>query len=182
MMTINKLAAICSGALAFGAATGQRAAAEVLSVGSDGFEVRESVHVAAAPDKAYAALLQPAKWWASDHTFSGSAANMTLDARAGGCWCETLPGGGSVEHMRVVYAVPDKTLRLRGALGPFQGLGAEGAMTWSVKNGAGGTEITVSYALGGYAKDGFDGLSKAADQVLGEQLERLKKLIDGRQT
>ena len=32
---------------------------------------------------------------------------------------------------------------------------------------------------GGYAKDGFDGASKAADHVLGEQMERLKKLVDG---
>ena len=38
--------------------------------------------------------------------------------------------------------------------------------------------MSISYALGGYAKDGFDMLSKAADHVLGEQLERLRKLID----
>ena len=59
------------------------APAEVLSVGSSGFEVRETVHVAAAPDKAYAVLLQPARWWSSDHTFSGNAANLVLEARAG---------------------------------------------------------------------------------------------------
>jgi Polyketide cyclase / dehydrase and lipid transport len=177
--TSNRMAALCTGALVFGAA-GQRAAAEVVSVGANGFEVRESVHVAAASDKAYAALLQPAKWWASDHTFSGSAANLTLDARVGGCWCESLPDGGSVEHMRIVYVAPGKMLRLRGALGPFQGLGVDGAMTWSVKSGASGTDISFSYTLGGYAKDGFDGLSKAADRVLGEQLERLTKLIDVR--
>jgi hypothetical protein len=156
----------------------QGASAEVLSVGPNGFEVRETVHVAAASDKAYAALLQPARWWSSDHTFSGNAANLVLDARAGGCWCENLPDGGSVEHLHVVYVAPGKTLRLRGALGPFQGLGVEGAMTWTVKSGANGTDISVSYTLGGYAKDGFDAASKAADRVLGEQIERLRKLID----
>ena len=154
------------------------ASAEVLSVGPNGFEVRETVHVAAASDKAYAALLQPARWWSSDHTFSGNAANLVLDARAGGCWCESLPDGGSVEHLHVVYVAPGKTLRLRGALGPFQGLGVEGAMTWTVKSGANGTDISVSYTLGGYAKDGFDAASKAADRVLGEQIERLRKLSD----
>ena len=156
----------------------QGVTAEVLSVGPNGFEVRETVHVAAASDKAYAALLQPARWWSSDHTFSGSASNLALDARAGGCWCENLPDGGSVEHLRVVYVAPGRTLRLRGALGPFQGLGADGAMTWVLKSGANGTDISVSYALGGYAKDGFDAASKAADHVLGEQIERLRKLID----
>jgi len=152
--------------------------AEVLSVGANGFEVRQTAHVAAASDKAFAMLLQPARWWSSEHTFSGSAANLVLDARAGGCWCENLPDGGSVEHLHVVYVAPGKALRLRGALGPFQALGVEGSMTWTVKAGATGTDISVSYSVGGYAKDGFDGASKAADHVLAEQIERLRKSIE----
>jgi uncharacterized protein YndB with AHSA1/START domain len=158
---------------------GGSAAAEVIDVAAHGFEVRESVQVAASPDQVFAVLLQPARWWSSDHTFSGSAANLVLEARAGGCWCETLPNGGSVEHLRVVYVAPGKVLRLRGALGPFQGLAVEGAMTWSVKSNGSGSDISISYAVGGYVKDGFDALSKAADRVLGEQIERLKKTIDG---
>jgi uncharacterized protein YndB with AHSA1/START domain len=153
--------------------------AEVLGVAANGFEVRESIHLAVSADKAYTALMQPAKWWGSGHTFSGNAANLSLDGRAGGCWCEALPGGGSVEHMRVVYIEPGKILRLRGALGPFQGLGVDGAMTWSIKSVADGTEVSVSYAVGGYAKDGFDALSIGADKVLAEQVQRLKKFIDG---
>jgi hypothetical protein len=57
-------------------------------------------------------------------------------------------------------------------------LGADGALTWILKSGANGTDISVSYTLGGYAKDGFEAASKAADRVLGEQIERLRKLID----
>jgi uncharacterized protein YndB with AHSA1/START domain len=178
-MTAMKKWLVCVGALAAAVWIGRPAAAEVMSAGQNGFEIRETVHVAATPDKAYAALLQPARWWSSEHTFSGSAANLTLDARAGGCWCETLADGGFAEHMHVVYAAPGKMLRLRGALGPFQGLGVEGAMTWSVKAGTSGTDISISYAVGGYVKDGFDALSKGVDHVLGEQLERLRKLIDG---
>jgi uncharacterized protein YndB with AHSA1/START domain len=158
---------------------GGNCTAEVVGVATNGFEVRETVHIAASADKVYAAMLLPAKWWSSDHTFSGSAANLTLEPRAGGCWCEALPGGGSAQHMQVVYVVPGKTLRLRGALGPFQGLGIEGAMTWSIKSGSDGTDVSVSYAVGGYAKDGFDGLSKGADKVLGEQIQLLKKFTEG---
>jgi len=157
------------------------AAAEVASVASNGFEVRESAHVAAPPDKVYAGLLHPARWWSSDHTFSGSSVNLTLDARPGGCWCETLRDGGSVEHLRVIYVSPGKVLRLRGGLGPFQTLGVEGVMTFTIKPGAGGSEVSLTYAVGGYSKDGFDTLSKAADQVLAEQLERLKDFVEGRQ-
>ena len=178
MNEYKNAAAVFIGALLLSAPLGRRAAAEVVSAGPGGFEVRETVHVSATPDKAYAALLKPARWWASDHTFSGKSANLTLDARVGGCWCESLPNGGSAEHMRVVFVAPGDTLRLRGALGPFQAMGVEGAMTLSVKAAAGGTDVSISYALGGYAKDGFDMLSKAADHVLGEQLERLRKLID----
>src|SRR5277367_5153206 len=168
---------IYSAAFALAVTAAGRAAADVVSVGSNGFEVRETAHVAAAPDKVYSALLLPSHWWNSDHTFSRNAANLSLDARAGGCWCETLPGGGSVEHLRVVYVSPGKTIRLRGALGPLQGLGVDGAMTWSVKSAASGTDISVSYLIGGYAKDGFDEVSKGVDHVLGEQIERLKKFI-----
>jgi len=156
-----------------------RASAEVLSAAANGFEVRETVHVAAAPDKAYAALLLPARWWSPVHTFSQNADNLKLDARAGGCWCETLPDGGSAEHLRVVFVAPGKILRLRGALGPLQGMGVEGALTWTLKGNGTGTEISVSYAAGGFAKDGLVEMSKAVDRVLGEQIERLKKLIDG---
>jgi hypothetical protein len=158
---------------------GGNCSAEVIGVAANGFEVRETIHLAASADKAYAALMQPAKWWSSNHTFSGNAANLYLEGRAGGCWCESLPGGGSAEHMRVVYVVPGKTLRLRGALGPFQGLAVDGAMTWSIKSVADGTEISVRYAVGGYVKDGFDALSIGADKVLAEQIQLLKKFLDG---
>ena len=176
MVANNRLLG-CWGALA-ASLIGASAAAEVQSAGASGFEVRQTVHVAAPSDKAFAALLQPARWWSSEHTFSGNAANLTLDARAGGCWCESLPDGGSVEHLHVIYVAPGKVLRLRGALGPFQAMAVDGVMTWSVKAAANGTDISLSYAIGGYAKDGFENLAKGADHVLGEQIEHLKKLID----
>jgi len=178
MRHMNKLT-ICAAVWMLAWTAGERAHAEVVSAGGNGFEIRETAHTAAPPDKVYAALLLPAHWWSSEHTFSGSAANLVLDARAGGCWCETLPDGGSVEHLRVVYVLPGKTLRLRGALGPFQGLAVDGVMTWSVKGVTDGTDISFTYAIGGYAKDGFEGMSKMTDRVLGEAIERLKKSVDG---
>jgi uncharacterized protein YndB with AHSA1/START domain len=155
-----------------------RAPAEVADSAANGFTLVETAHVAGAPDKVYAALIAPARWWSADHTYSGDAANLTLDARAGGCWCETLPDGGSVLHMTVVYAAPGKALRLRGALGPFQAMAADGAMTWSLKPGANGTDVTLTYALVGYAIDGFDRIADAADGVLNEQVTRLKLYVE----
>lgn len=144
----------------------------------NGFTVTETAAVAAAPDQVYGALIAPARWWSSEHTYSHDAANLTLDARAGGCWCETLPGGGSVQHMVVVNAIPGKLLRLRGALGPLQGMAVDGAMTYSMRPAGTRTQLILTYTVGGYAKQGFGELAKAVDSVLGEQTARLARLIE----
>jgi hypothetical protein len=70
--------------------------------------------------------------------------------RAGGCFCERLKDGGSVQHLQVVYAAPGKGLRLRGALGPLQMEGVDGTLAWTLKPAEGGTSVTQSYAVGGY--------------------------------
>lgn len=156
----------------------EKVSAEVTDAAPNGFTIRETVHVAATPDKVYAALIAPQRWWSSKHSFSGNAANMSLDARAGGCWCETLPDGGSVLHMTVVYAAPGKGLRLRGALGPFQTMAVDGALIWSLAPANGGTDITLTNTTGGYTKDGFDKISHLVDAVMAEQITRLKTYIE----
>jgi hypothetical protein len=148
--------------------------AEVVGVSANGFEVREQLHVELPADKIYEAIVSPARWWDSAHTYSGNAANMTLDARAGGCWCEKLENGGSVQHLQVVYVAPGHALRLRGALGPLQAMAVDGAMTWTLKSTPKGTDLSLTYAVGGYSKDGFAALSTAVDQVLADQVARLR--------
>ncbi|HKD21169.1 MAG TPA: SRPBCC domain-containing protein [Rhizomicrobium sp.] len=156
----------------------EQARAEVADAGANGFTLRGTAHMAASPDKVYGSLITPQRWWSSQHTFSGDAANMSLDAKAGGCWCETLPNGGSVLHMTVVYAAPGKGLRLRGGLGPFQSMAADGAMVWTLAPKDGGTDVTLSYAVAGYAKDGFDKIAHGASGVLDEQMSRLKSYVE----
>jgi uncharacterized protein YndB with AHSA1/START domain len=157
------------------------ARAEVISISGTGFEIQKTFHVASSAAKAYAVLLTPSRWWSSDHTYSGNAANLTLDPRIGGCWCEKLPdSGGSVDHMHIALLMPGKLLRMRGALGPLQGMGVDGAMTFELKPAANGTDVTMNYAVGGYNKAGFDEISKAVNQVLSEQMESLRKAIDGK--
>jgi uncharacterized protein YndB with AHSA1/START domain len=152
--------------------------AAVTDAAANGFSVTEKVHIAAPPDKVYGELIVPAHWWSSTHTFSRSAANLTLDAKAGGCWCETLPNGGSVQHLAVVFAMPGKTLVMRGALGPLQGLGVEGAMTITLKPVADGTDLSLTYNVGGYLKDGLQSMAAPVDGVLAEQMNRLKSDVE----
>ncbi len=154
------------------------ARAEVVDAQSGGFEVRETVQIAAPPEKVYAALGQIGRWWDSEHTFSRDANHLTFDPVAGGCFCESLPGGGSAVHMRVIYAAPGQALRLEGALGPLQGLGGTGHLAWTLTAKAGGTELVQTYDFGGYAKGGFDGWATPVDRVLGQQEARLKNWVE----
>lgn len=168
-------AAVAAGLIALGLGC---ARAAVVESAANGFAIEQMAHIAAPPDRLYAALIQPAKWWNPRHTFSGSAANLSLDARAGGCFCEKLPNGGSVQHLVVVEADSGKTLRLRGSLGPFQGNGVDGALTFSLKASADGTELTLDNVAGGFMKGGFGKWPALADQMLAEQLTRLKRYVE----
>lgn len=167
-------------ALSIGALTAIPAAqAEVIDQSEYGFAVRHKVEVKASPDEVYKMLLAPNKWWSKDHSWSGDAGNFYLDAQAGGCFCEKLPGGkdasnGSVEHMRVVFAQPGKLLRMVGALGPLQNEAANGTLTIAIKaTGKGTTIIGFEYTVGGYMRFKIDQMAPAVDKVIGENLSRL---------
>jgi uncharacterized protein YndB with AHSA1/START domain len=157
------------------------AAADVVSAAPGGFEVRSRAVVAAAPAEAWAMLGRIGQWWSPDHTYSGSAANLRLKAKAGGCFCETLAAGGSVEHGRVLTAMPGKLLVLDAALGPVQSHGAAGRLSWSLRAVDGGTELTQTYIAGGYFRSSAEALAPLVDKVMAEQLGRLQaRLAKGR--
>ena len=146
---------------------------DVVSSGPSGFAVREEAEYSGAPAAAWRRLIHPADWWSSQHTYTGDAAHMSLSVEPGGCWCETLPNGGFVRHMEVVYAAPGVALRLVGGLGPLQAMGASGALTFKLSAAEGGkTKVVAEYTVVGYAADGFAQLAVAVDQVLAEQLKR----------
>ena len=150
----------------------------VVSATDSGFEVLENVSVSAPPKEAYARLLNVGAWWNKEHTLSGDAANLSLDARPGGCFCERLRDGGGVQHLSVVYVAPNQTLRLTGGLGPLQALGVAGSMTITLTPSGDTTTISLRYRVGGYTSDGISKWAVPVDGVLGEQLGRLKRLID----
>lgn len=156
---------------------GAAAQAEVVDAQANGFQVRRTITVNAAPDKVYAALIAPAGWW--NPTYSGDPANLRIEAKAGGCWCESLPKSkGEVAHMRVVYVDPPRLIRFEGSLGPLQQTGAGGHMTWQVTPKGGGAELTWTYDVGGYMQGGLAAFAPAVDGVFAEQMERLKKRVE----
>jgi uncharacterized protein YndB with AHSA1/START domain len=154
-------------------------AADVQAKGHGGFVVDHDVPLAAPPERAYQALTAEVdRWWDADHSYSGRAASFTLDARAGGCFCERLDDGGSVEHMRVVYASPGKRLRLMGGLGPLQGMGASGPMDFELLPDGARTRLKFRYTVSGFAPDGFEAIAEPVDAVLRGQLLRLAAYLE----
>ena len=155
------------------------APAEVIDSSAGGFTVKHAVRIAAPPADVYRRMTDDVgHWWNSSHTFSGNSLNLSIDPHAGGCFCEKLSDGGSVMHMVVVYADPGKVIRLKGGIGPLQALGVAGSMTWSFEADGSATRLEVVYAVGGYNPHGLQGMSMAVDRVLGEQVARLKNLIE----
>jgi uncharacterized protein YndB with AHSA1/START domain len=153
--------------------------ADVIDSAPNGFTSEHVLTIAAPPTQVFKSLVEDVgRWWDPAHSYSGVAENFTIDPRPGGCFCEQLGDGGYVEHMRVVFIDPGKTLRLAGGLGPLQALGVAGAMTFSLKPAASGTELTYRYVVGGYGGGGLDELAGPVDTVQLGQLQRLKRFVE----
>jgi uncharacterized protein YndB with AHSA1/START domain len=151
------------------------ATAEVTDQSLAGFTSRSVHDFAASPEAVWQALTEDIHaWWNPDHTWSGAADNLFLDAEAGEEFGEELPGGGTVTHLEVVYADPGKLLRLRGSLGPLQAMAVVGVLSVEFAAVGEGTQLTVTYAVGGYAAEGLQGLAGPVDGVIVEQFERLR--------
>jgi len=144
-----------------------------------GFLVKFDVGINAPVAKVYDALVaQIASWWNPEHTYSHDAKNLSIDARPGGCFCEKLPNGGGMEHLRVLYIAPPQVVRFSGALGPLQASGVAGSMTWKLTGAADSTRLDLSYSVGGFIPGGFEKIAPAVEGMLREQLDRLKLFVE----
>ena len=145
-----------------------------------GFTAKTVVTINAAPERAFAALVNDVgRWWDKAHTWSGNAGNLWLTANPGGCFCETLANGGGVAHAVVNHVIPGELLRMTGALGPLQEHAVTGTLTWQFAKAAQGTTATQTYSVAGHFPGSLDKLAGPVDQVVGEQLKRLKAFLEG---
>lgn len=185
-MNCSTIASVAlAGAILLGGAT--PASAEVIDPTETGFVSRLAVEVKAAPADVWKSLIAPNLWWNKAHTYSGDAANLYLDAQAGGCFCEKLPLGkdaapnsrnGSAEHMRVIHAAPGRVLRLSGGLGPLQSEPVGGVLTVTLKPTVAGTRILWEYVVGGFMRYKVVEIAPAVDKVLTGQLASLAAHVD----
>ncbi|MEQ8411365.1 MAG: SRPBCC family protein [Erythrobacter sp.] len=162
------------------------ASAEVVEQEDHSFVTRDEAIVASTPKQVWLALISPARWWNSAHTWSGEAANLRLKPQAGGCFCETIPEvdeprrftlEGSVEHMRVIQAYPERALVMRGALGPLQPEPVTGVLTIAISEVDQGTRIVWEYNVGGFMRFETEVIARAVDGVMSEQLAGLAGIL-----
>ncbi len=151
------------------------AKAEVVSSNAHGFEVRHTVQTVIAQPAAFDAFGQVSQWWSKDHSYSGNSANLSLSLTPGGCFCERLPSGGGIEHMRIAYVVPGERVVLTGSLGPLLYLATTAVMDVKVERIAGGSRLVMNYRVAGFANGGADKMAPLVDQMLGEQMARFRK-------
>lgn len=149
--------------------------AEVQRSAADGFQIELVRKVELDRTKAMQVLVEGlAQWWDADHSYSGDAANFSMDLKQG-CLLEELPDGGFVRHMEIVFYQPGKLLRLTGGLGPLQEMGVQGAMTFRFDGSADGlTTIRMQYNVVGSQLQQLDQLAIVVDRVLAGQMDRLR--------
>jgi hypothetical protein len=156
---------------------GSPALAEVKDASAAGFTTENSTLVMTDPMTAWQALVDGVDgWWPKDHSWWGKAGKFSIDAHAGGCFCERS-GAREAQHLEVVFSDPGKLLRLTGGLGPLQGMGLYGVLEWRLAAVDGGTRITYWYRAGGYTPDDLKSLAGVVDEVQAQQLAGLARYI-----
>ncbi len=154
------------------------ASAEVADSSPAGFTVKQTYTIQAAPVDVYKHFFAVGNWWNSAHTYSHSSKNLSIEQKAGGCFCEAYPAGGGVKHMEVVHVRAPNSILLHGALGPLASLGVAGSMEIQLTAADGGTKLQMTYAVGGYTPKGMNTWAPIVDGMLGEQFTRLKNFVE----
>ena len=123
---------------------------------------------------AYAAFVDGfSEWYDASHSYSGKAENLSLDLEKH-CMLEQLPDDGFVRHMEIVFHQPGQVLRMTGGLGPLQGMGVSGAMTFTFSENGGQSKVKMEYYVSGAKHLKLDRIAEPVNQVLNGQLTRFQ--------
>lgn len=148
--------------------------AQVTESSADGFVIKTSHDLELGSKEAYAAFVDGfSEWYDASHSYSGKAENLSLDLEKN-CMLETLPDDGFVRHMEIVFHQPGQVLRMTGGLGPLQGMGVSGAMTFTFSETGGQSKVTMEYYVSGAKHLKLDQIADPVNQVLNGQLTRFQ--------
>ena len=146
--------------------------ADITKANPDHYTLRHEATSSMAPDVLWQRLIKPATWWHPEHSYSGDAANLSLDARAGGLWREDW-AGGSVAHGEVLYVKDGEQLRLNAPFGPLQERAVTVVWTITITPEGEGSKVVFDEVANGTSESGLDALAPAVNFVKGEAIKRL---------
>ena len=152
--------------------------AEVVKTQPGYFEVQIEHQIKTSSTDLQNKLLDIAQWWSAGHTYSGDSDNLFVDIDTLRCFCEKLDDGGFVSHLKLINYQPRQLMRFSGGLGPLQSLLVNGVMDISLRPLA---EDKTMLLLNYRVSSNVENIKKWAgpvDQVLREQLRRLKSLTE----
>lgn len=148
------------------------ARADIVSAKPDHYTLKHEATSTMSPGALWSRLIKPETWWHPEHSYSGVAANLSLDPTAGGLWREDWEGG-SVAHGVVLYVKQGEQLRLDAPFGPLQELAVSVVWTITISSNGEGSRVVFDEIANGTAGSGLDALAPAVNFVKGEAIKRL---------
>jgi uncharacterized protein YndB with AHSA1/START domain len=146
--------------------------AEVVKRATEGFIIRHEGVVKGSPAATWAALTDWGGWWPASHSYSGDAANLTLEVEPDGELEEVWPGG-QVLHGSVVAALPDRLLRMNAPFGPLQALPVNAVLEFTLAPVGTGTRVGMVFHVAGPSSVNAGRYADAVDKVFAEAFPRL---------
>lgn len=150
------------------------ASAEVVQRTADSFTLRYQVGAEIDPADIPGTMADVGRWWDSAHTYSGDAANITVDLTPGGCWCEKLADGTDFEHARVVSVNAD-SLVFDAPFGPLKGRTTRAVLTVSWPPANAGWTPTWTMTVEG---PGIGAMADPVDGVMGAGFQRWIRYLE----
>jgi hypothetical protein len=154
--------------------TASSAAAEVIARTADSFTLRYEMGAEIDPSDIPGSLVDVGRWWDSAHTYSGDAANITVDLTPGGCWCEKLADGAQFEHARVVSIAADRIV-FDAPFGPLKGKATSAVLMVSWPPAAAGWTPTWVMTVEG---PGLGAMADDVDSVMGAGFQRWLRYLE----
>ncbi len=146
--------------------------ADVIAALSGHYTLRHEAVSSLPPGALWDRLVHPETWWSPAHSYSGDAANLSLDPRAGGLWKEEWDGG-SVAHGEVLYVNPGEQLRLEAPFGPLQSMAVDVVWTITILPEGSGSKVIFDEVANGSDASNLDKVAGAVDGVKAEAMRRL---------
>lgn len=153
------------------------AKAEVSEVSEQHFIVTINTSINAPSDQVYEQFVEIGEWWIDSHTWFGDASAMTIEPKAGGCFCERN-GEQQALHMTISQINPNKSIHMTGGLGPLSSLAVNGYMTWTFEaTEDNSTSLKLNYRVTGFVNQKTEDWAKAVDGVLMQQVSNLEEIL-----